>query len=424
MQPRADKSRDRASDRVPLAQRLSEPMAVAVIALGITQIIAWGSTIYALGVLAKPIAADTGWSMDLVVGGITCGLLASGLVSTTIGRLIDKHGGRRVMTLGSAMMALAQMAIALAPSAPLYLAAWTVLGVAMRMSLYDAAFVALVQVAPSRGRKAISYLTLFGGFASSIFWPIGHVLGEAYGWRATFLIFAVLNMLVCLPLHWFGLNRREAVLSASGAVEQVASAHAPADVLDGPARTIAMVLFATVLSACAFVFGALAVMLPALLQASGISAAQAVVLAAIKGLAQVGGRLADILYGQHLGPLTLGRIAVVLLPLSFLVLLAGGGGFVTALCFTVLFGISNGLLTIVRGAVPLALFGTTGYGRVMGVLSTPYLLMNATAPVLLTALVERTSFSVGTFVMLGAAAAAGVAMEVMAAWYRGYRQQF
>ncbi len=397
-------------------------MATAVIALGITQIIAWGSTIYALGVLAKPIATDTGWSMDFVIGGITCGLLASGVVSTTVGRLIDKYGGRRVMTLGSALMALAQTAVALAPSAPLYLAAWTVLGIAMRMSLYDAAFVALVQVAPSRGRRAISYLTLFGGFASSIFWPIGHVLGEAYGWRATFLIFAGLNLLVCLPLHWFGLNRQEALLALAGDPTQAVPTNVAAPVLEGQARNIALVLFATVLSACAFVFGALAVMLPALLQASGITAAQAVVLAAIKGLAQVGGRLADIMYGQHLGPLTLGRIAVGLLPLSFLVLLGGGGGFMIALCFTILFGIANGLLTIVRGAVPLALFGTNGYGRVMGLLATPYLLMNATAPVLLTALVERTTFTAGTWVMLGAGAVGAIAMEGMSIWYHRYRQ--
>ena len=98
-----------------------------------------------------------------------------------------------------------------------YLAAWAFLGLAMRMSLYDAAFAALVQVAPSRGRRAISYLTLFGGFASSVFWPIGHALNGEYGWRTTLLVFAAVNLAICLPLHWVGLARRESADEAVSA---------------------------------------------------------------------------------------------------------------------------------------------------------------------------------------------------------------
>ncbi|MEQ1614997.1 MAG: MFS transporter, partial [Hyphomicrobiaceae bacterium] len=190
---------------------LCEPMPRAVISLGITQIIGWGTTIYALGVLAKPIATDTGWRTDLVILGITVALLASSLVSTTVGRLIDRRGGRMVMLAGSAFVALMQVAIALAPNLTGYLVAWALLGLAMRLCLYDAAFAALVQVTPSRGRMAISYLTLFGSFASSIFWPIGHILAEQFGWRTTFLIFAAMNLIICLPLHWWGLAAKEAV---------------------------------------------------------------------------------------------------------------------------------------------------------------------------------------------------------------------
>ncbi len=405
-----------------LLSRLRQPMAIAVMALGVTQIIAWGTTIYALGVLAKPIAADTGWRLDLVIAGITCGLLASGVVSTAVGRWIDRSGGRGVMVLGSALMVAAQVAVAVASNVEAYLGAWTILGIAMRMSLYDAAFAALVQVAPSQGRRAISYLTLFGGFASSIFWPIGHLLEQAYGWRTTFLIFAALNLLICLPLHWFGLGtRQDSEQPSTSEPVALSSAAAPIPILQGRPRNIAMLLFALVVSSCAFVFGALAVLLPALLQASGVSGGQAVVLAAIKGVAQVGGRLADIMWGHHLGPLTLGRIAVALLPLSFLLLLSGDGSFVAALGFTILFGLSNGLVTIVRGAVPLVLFGPDGYGRVLGLLATPYLLVNATAPLVVIALVERTSFSTGSYVMLAAGAVATIAMEVMSAWYRGRR---
>lgn len=388
----------------------------AVISLGITQIIGWGTTVYALGVLAKPITADTGWRADLVIAGITVALLASGVVSTYVGRAIDRRGGRIVMAIGTAAMAVLQMVIAAADTLTVYLGAWALLGIAMRMALYDAAFAALVQIAPSRGRSAISYLTLFGSFASSIFWPIGHVLAAGFGWRATFLIFAAMNLAICLPLHWWGLKDREPEDKNGGGTASATASTAP--VLAGNARTIAMALFAVVISACAFTFGALAVLLPAVLEASGVTAAQAVTLASIKGVAQFLGRVCDIRYGKNLGVLTVGRIAVACLPASFAALLFGSGGFAWALAFTILFGISNGLLTIVRGAVPLTLFGPIGYGAVLGLLATPYLLTNATAPVMLAALVERTGYQIGIWVLFGAGLVALAAMEVMAIWYR------
>jgi predicted MFS family arabinose efflux permease len=390
-----------------------------VLTLGITQIIGWGTTVYALGVLAKPIQAETGWRLDLIIAGITAALLASGVASTAIGRMIDRHGGRLVMVLGSTLVASLQTAIALAPGIEAYLVCWALLGVGMRMCLYDAAFAALVQVAPEVGRTSISYLTLFGSFASSIFWPIGHTLADAYGWRATFMIFAALNLLICVPLHTWGLKRRPAVSTTSPTEPgQRLPLGAPIPVLLGRARAIAMALFAVVISACAFIFGALAILLPSVLQASGVTPREAVILASIKGVAQFGGRLCDICFGRNLGTLTVGRIAVALLPLSFAFLIFGGSGFGWALAFTILFGISNGLVTIVRGAVPLALFGPVGYGAVLGLLATPYLLMNASAPLLLTTVVEQTSILVGEWALLGCGLVAMVAMEVMAAWYR------
>ena len=399
---------------------LLSPMPRVVVSVGITQIIGWGTTVYALGVLAKPIAIDTGWRLDLVILGIALALLASGVVSTFVGRQIDQRGGRLVLTSGSVLIAVLLVFLAWSPNIGSYLLAWTLLGVAMRMCLYDAAFPALVQVVPDRGRTAISYLTLFGSFASSLFWPIGHELAGIFGWRGTLLIFAALNLFICAPLHWWGLGLREAqTVSSPVATDNAASRHqAAAPVLEGNARTIAMVLFAIVISGCAFVFGALAVLLPALLEASGVSAREAVILASIKGVAQFVGRVCDIRWGKNLGVLTVGRIAVVCLPLSFAALVIGSGGFALALLFTILFGVSNGLITIVRGAVPLVLFGPVGYGAVMGLLATPYLITNAIAPVMLAALIERTNIVVGEWVMISAGILALLAMETMAAWHR------
>ena len=396
------------------------PIGTAIIALGITQIVAWGTTLYALGVLAAPIAEDTGWSRSLVFSGLTVGLLASSFVSTAVGKAIDTKGGRLVMSAGSILCAVSLLVVAAATNPVVYLAGWAVMGVGMRMSLYDAAFAALVQVAPHRGRRAISYLTLFGGFASTFFWPIGHVLTAEVGWRMALVIYAGFNLGVCLPLHWWGLARREppataAATSGASAAPATGTSDPP---LEGQARTFAMVLFGLVMSASAFVFGAMAVHLPAVLEASGLSAAAAVALASIKGVAQVGGRMAEILFGKRLHAIDLGRISVAGMPLAFIVLMAGGASYSAAFLFIVLFGVANGLVTIVRGAVPLALFGPQGYGAVLGILATPYLLVNAVAPAVLAVVVDLWGYTVAEAVVLGAGVLTAGSMEIMSLWYR------
>src|SRR5690242_5651802 len=187
-----------------------DPLLPDVCALGITQITSWGASYYCIGVLAGPIALDTGWDRSVVYFGFTVALLAMGLVSTSIGRAIDRRGARRMMTLGTVLVSAGLYALSLVRTEAAYLAVWAFLGVAMRFCLYDAAFAGLVQVVPSRGRAAISYLTLFGAFASTVFWPVGHYFNDLMGWRQTLAAFAAINLAVCLPLNWFGLARHEA----------------------------------------------------------------------------------------------------------------------------------------------------------------------------------------------------------------------
>jgi predicted MFS family arabinose efflux permease len=401
-----------------LGEAARRPATIAVLALGVTQIIAWGTTLYALGVLGKPIAADTGWSQSLVFGGLTMGLLVSSAVSTFIGRLVDRSGGRLVMSAGSVFTAIGLLVLAAVSDPYAYLAAWAFLGLAMRMSLYDAAFAALVQVAPSGGRRAISYLTLFGGFASSVFWPIGHALNGAYGWRSTLVIFAVVNLAVCLPLHWLGLARRETAEQAEQAHATNPATAAATPPLEGSARTLAMGLFSLIVAASAVVFGALAVHLVPILEATGLAGATAVVIASLKGVAQVGGRVWDLTLARRWHPIDVGRVSVALIPLSFAVLMLGGASFSAALGFTLLFGVSNGLVTIMRGAVPLALFGPKGYGEVLGILATPYLLLAAIAPAAFAVVVERYGYNMGEAILFAAGLLSFAGMEVMAHWYR------
>ena len=399
--------------------RLTDPMVSAVLALGITQITAWGTSYYCLGVLAGPISQDTGWSRGFVFLGFTVALLVMGLVSSAVGRAIDRHGGRAVMTLGTMLVSSGLFALAHVRSEAAYLAVWAFLGLGMRLCLYDAAFAALVQVAPSRGRKAISYLTLFGAFASSVFWVVGHALNEQVGWRQTLVLFALINLVVCLPLHWLGLARRETA-------EATAPTGAAAPDVDGPplegrARSVAIVLFALIMSLNGFVFGVISVQLVPLLEAAGLVTAAAVWVASMKGVAQFGGRVVEIVFARNLRAITVGRIAVGVLPPSLLLLLAGTGSLPLIVAFTLLMGASQGVITIVRGAVPLVLFGAKGYGAVLGVIATPILVVNAAAPTVFAWIVDHWGWGPARVSLLVGCSAAWLAMELMSRWYERRR---
>ena len=400
-------------------QRLTDPMVSAVVALGITQITAWGTSYYCLGVLAAPISQDTGWSRGFVFLGFTVALLTMGLVSSAVGRAIDRHGGRAVMTLGTVFVSAGLFALAHVHGQAAYLAVWAFLGLGMRLCLYDAAFAALVQVAPSRGRKAISYLTLFGAFASSVFWVVGHTLNAQVGWRQTLVLFALINLVVCLPLHWLGLARRET--AEAGGPTGAAAAEVDGPPLEGRARSVAIALFALIMSLNGFVFGVISVQLVPLLEAAGLATAAAVWVASMKGVAQFGGRVVEISFARNLRAITVARIAVGVLPPSLLLLLAGTGSLPLIVAFTLLMGASQGVITIVRGAVPLVLFGAKGYGAVLGVIATPILIVNAASPTVFAWIVDRWGWATGRVSLLVGCSAAWIAMELMSRWYEQRR---
>ena len=396
--------------------RAGDPMFVSVCALGITQITAWGTSYYCLGVLAGPIALDTGWSRSLIYFGFTVALLTMGVVSASAGRAIDRYGARAVMSAGTVLVSAGLLVLSAVRTEAAYLGVWVFIGLGMRLCLYDAAFAALVQAVPTRARQAISYLTLFGAFASSIFWVLGHFLNEALGWRQTLMLFAAINLCVCLPLNWFGLARREKARAASAAAGAVPAARDGAP-LAGRMRSVAIGLFALVMSLNGFVFGVVTVQLVPLLEAAGLATAAAVWVASMKGFAQFAGRLVEIFFGRNLRAITVARISIGVLPVSFLLLLLAGGNFQAILAFTLLMGASQGVITIVRGAVPLALFGVTGYGTVLGLIATPILIVNAASPTLFALILDRWGWQVGQVVLVAAAATSWLAMELMSRWY-------
>jgi len=396
-----------------------DPLLFAVCALGVTQITAWGTSYYCLGVLANPISKDTGWSLSLIYFGFTVSLLVMGAVSAWAGRAIDRFGAQRVMSAGTVLVSAGLLLLSLVKSEAAYLGVWAFLGVGMRLCLYDAAFAALVQVVPSRGRRAISYLTLFGAFASTVFWVVGHYLNEALGWRETLAWFAAINLVICLPLNWLGLARRERPGGQEAAAAKPSVDGVP---LQGRVRTIAIALFALVMSLNGFVFGVVTVQLVPLLEAAGLATAAAVWVASMKGFAQFGGRVVEIVFGRNLRAITVARIAIGVLPASFAVLLFSGGSLQAVVAFTLLMGASQGVITIVRGAVPLALFGAAGYGAVLGLLATPILIVNAASPTLFALIVDAWGWRAAEGVLLAAAAASWLAMEAMSRWYERARR--
>ncbi|MCA0300802.1 MAG: MFS transporter [Proteobacteria bacterium] len=403
------------------AALLRSPFAISVNALGITQVTAWGTSYYCLGVLAKPIAADTGWATSTIFLGFSVALVIMGVISTTVGRLIDRLGARTVMCSGTVIVSAGLLWLSQVGSVASYLAAWAVIGVGMRCCLYDAAFAALVQVVPSRGRLAISYLTLYGAYASTVFWVIGHYLNVAYGWRGTLAIFALVNLAVCLPLNWFGLSRHEApsLGPAPAAAKPAASKVDEGPVLTGRRRTIAIALFALIMSLNGFVFGVVSLQLVPLLEAAGLTAAAAVWVASLKGHGQFGGRVVEIFFGRNLKAMTIARIALGVLPPALIILMLARGEMALLVSFTLLMGASQGVLTIVRGAVPLALFGTEGYGAVLGLIATPILLVNAFSPSLFALIVDVVGWQSALWVLLAGSFLTWGTMELMNRWYEG-----
>jgi MFS family permease len=372
----------------------------AVPVLGVTQIIAWGAIFYSPVLTAPLIAAERGWSLSFTMGGFSLGLLTAGFSAPVVGASIDRHGGHVVMTAGSLTCAIGLVALTYAAHPVAYLAAWMVLGGGLAASLYDPAFATLGRIFGAAARRPITVLTLAGGFASTVGWPTTHFLLEIIGWRGTYQIYAVLLFAVCAPLHALALprSRAAAAMLPSG----------PAMPVPGtlPPSGLAFVLVAAAFAAYAFVPAGLSAHLLAIFSRNGIEPAHVIIIGALFGPAQVAARICELAFGRGLHPLTLARSAVGLLVAAFVLLALAGFSIQAAAAFALMFGASNGLITIARGAVPLALFGAAGYGRLIGRIALPCMLMQSVAPLVLAFVVERTSDASALAVVTALAVAA------------------
>ncbi len=355
----------------------------AVIVLAITQVLTWGMLIYPPVLTMPHLVASHGWTLAFGMAGVTLGMIVSGLLSPTVGGLIDRFGGRGVMGAGALAGASGLAGIAFADHPAVYFVSWLVLGVAMATSLYDAAFATLTTVYGVGARKQITMVTFAGGFASTVCWPLTHLLLEEVGWRGTYLVFAAVFALVIAPLHGLALPR--------------GTQHVPQPAVDSDAAPLPaargrlFLLLAAGFALYSFILSGLTANLLAMLQRGGIAPASAVAIGALFGPAQVAARLADFLFASRTHPLWIARAAVASMACGLAMLAFGGFSIAVAAAFVIGYGAANGVMTIARGALPLVLFGPSGYGRVIGRIARPALIVQAFAPFVVALAIERFS---------------------------------
>jgi len=360
-------------------ERAVQPPRWRVVAVtGLGQIFAWGSSYYLLAVLAGPIEADTHWPSVWVLGGFSLGLLASSLISPAVGRLIEHFGGRPVLAAATVALGLGVLVLGFAHGLASYIVAWLVLGLGMGAGLYDPAFATLGRLYGEEARGPITALTLYGGFASTICWPLAAWLNAELGWRGTCFAFAALQLGLILPAYCFGLPRESAKPFPFRRIARIdriktLQSHARPPLFE----LLAFGLMSMGFTLAAFTMTVVSVLLLSILQRLGLSLANAVALGALIGPAQVAARIGELLLGRRFHPIWTMAFSTLLVAVGFGLMLIGPA---FAWLGIAVYGAGNGLRSIVRGTLPLAVFGSRGYAVLMGRLAVAPLLVQAASP--------------------------------------------
>ena len=388
-----------------------------VVGLGMGLIVSYGALFYSIAVLGTAMGDDLGLSKPLVFGAFSLGLFVLGCVAPSVGKLIDARGGRLVMACGSLLGAAALYTVAHASGALMFYLGWCLAGLAMAMTLYDAAFATLSQHAGSAYRRLLTYLTLIAGFASTVFWPISLALLERLGWRDTLTVFAGAHLLLCVPIHLWAIPAHQGNTDQGATDIRTTPARArPVRVDAGPARIFFWL--AASFGLYAVIFSSMSAHLVSLLQGKGMTAAQAVTVAACIGPMQVAGRIFEMLFGRHWTPIATGFFALSLLVASLLLLYFTGNSVPLAFVFAIAYGWSNGVMAIVRGTVPAELLGRDAYGHLLGRLARAAYLAQAAAPLAFSLLL-----SAGVRYTTGVLALIGVALATLLAYYLATRRR-
>lgn len=347
----------------------------AIWALGVTQIIGYGTLYYSFSILAVGISADLGVALEWIYGCMSLALLVGGLISPYSGSLADRFGAAKVMSLGSIAAGGALVICGLADNVFVFLLGLVLAELAAAFVLYTTAFTLLAQTTGQHAQRSITLLTLIAGFASTIFWPMTSWMSQGLDWRQIYLVFAAMNLAVCLPLHvWL---TRFARLAAARPDEVET---APALMAGKEGRNIIFMLVVLGFSLVGFVSAATLFHMVPLLSVLGLGV-NGVFVASLLGPAQVGARLLNMMLGRALPATALSVLAAFTMPAALVVLATSAPSVAGAAIFAIVFGMGTGLFSIVAGTLPLALFGKLGFGKRMGWIGLGRLCLSALAPV-------------------------------------------
>ena len=346
---------------------MSQRQLPIILALGTTQTLAWASSYYLPAILADPIGRDLGVSSNWIFAAFSASLVISAVLGPRIGRQIDLVGGRSVLSISNLTLAAGLALLGFSYSIAMLIAAWLLLGIGMGAGLYDAAFGALGRIYGDAARRSITGITLIAGFASTVGWPLTAWGLESIGWRNTCFAWAAAHILIGLPINWLMLPQ---VAGAKAAVANAVKPHIPID------RT--MVLLAFAFAAAWSVTGAMAAHFPRILEAAGATPVQAIAAGALIGPAQVAARIVEAGLLSRYHPIVSTRLACLTHPIGAIIVALVGGG--AASVFAIFHGAGNGILTIARGTLPLAIFGPNNYAYRLGIIGAPARMAQAAAP--------------------------------------------
>jgi predicted MFS family arabinose efflux permease len=347
--------------------------------------------------------------LEPVHGGFSIALLTMALSSPVVGRTIDRHGGRQVMATGAGLNALGCVGLALSHSVAAYYTAWICLGIAMRLTLYDAAFATLARIEGPHAGRSMSQITLLGGLASTVFWPVGQLLAASFGWRGALIVYAGFALLT-VPLH---LSLPDGRYEPREDGDRAVSPGASADGRPRVARWLIGGLFAMIIALVNVLNSGMSAHMIDILAGLGVATSAAVWISSLRGVGQSLARLCEIVFGRRLDPLKLNLGATFVLPCCFAIGLMSGQSLLAASAFAFLYGAGNGIATITRGTIPIVLFDHRDYGTFTGRLLAPSFVLSAFAPLVFAFVIDRGGADAALYLSLVIGAGALIASAVL-----------
>ncbi|MEA1913917.1 MAG: MFS transporter [Campylobacterota bacterium] len=324
----------------------------------------YGTLFYSFTIMSTEFHNEFGWSKSFLFGIFSLGILLGGLLAPTVGKLLDHHGARVVMTIGSLLCFLGLFGISLIENEWQYIIAILFLEIVSTLVLYESAFVAFSQLAGNNARTPITQITLIAGFASTIFWPLISYLLSIMDWRDVYITLGLFHILIAMPIHYFVLKPN---LLIDNDIKEKSLASLPNTLnLQGKDRIETKWYLIFVFSLIAIPVTVMQTHFMGLLAEFGFEMATAVLLGTILGPAQVVARIFEIAFAKKITPLQSGFYAILVLSVGLIALLFSGYSYSFAIAFVVFYGAGQGLVAIIRGSIPLYLFGKKGYGKING----------------------------------------------------------